>query len=131
MKRTSLIAIALVTVGLAASLALAKAKQPADVIVIDACKKKKAAVTFPHADHAKKRKIPCKTCHHNEGKPGRCSTSKCHAGKAEGKRPGCAEMSMKKNPFHIRCRGCHKKEKRGPAKCAQCHKVAATSPPSG
>ena len=47
---------------------------------------------------------------------------KCHAGKRKGKKPGCAEMSMKKNPFHITCAGCHKKLKKGPTKCKACHK---------
>jgi Class III cytochrome C family len=97
-----------------------EAKAPPDKIVIDGCKKKKPAVHFNHALHAKKGKIKCVSCHH-KGKPG-SKCSKCHAGKAKGKKPGCAEMSMKKNPFHINCAGCHKKVKKGPTKCKACHK---------
>jgi hypothetical protein len=33
-----------------------------------------------------------------------------------------AEMSMKTNPLHVTCLGCHKEEaKKGPTKCNECH----------
>ncbi len=103
---------------------LAVAKDPPKKVTLDKCKKKKSAVEFDHEMHVKKNKIACKKCHHT-GKNVACSTAKCHAGKADGKKPGCAEMSLKKNPYHIRCVGCHKKGlngKKGPRKCKDCHK---------
>ena len=33
-----------------------------------------------------------------------------------------AREAMIKNPFHIRCAGCHKAEKKGPVMCNGCHK---------
>ncbi len=89
--------------------------------VIKACQKTKPPVTFPHKDHVTKGKMACKTCHHT-GKNVACSSADCHAGKASGKKPGCAEASLTKNPFHINCVGCHKKMSKGPKTCAQCHK---------
>lgn len=99
---------------------LALAKDPPKKTVIKACAKKQPGVAFDHEAHTKKQKIECKTCHHT-GKNESCSTAKCHAGKAEGKRPGCEEMSLTKNPFHVTCIGCHKKGE-GPKKCKECHK---------
>ena len=34
------------------------------------------------------------------------------------------QMSLKKNPFHINCVGCHKEQGAGPAKCDECHPKA-------
>jgi len=107
--------VAFSAVGLAIS-----AKPAPKQVVIDKCKKKKKAVTLTHEKHIKILKIPCKKCHH-KGTPDKPCSS-CHAGKMKGKNPGCAEMSPKKNPFHISCMGCHKKLKKGPSKCKQCHK---------
>ncbi len=103
-----------------ASAIAAKKAAPKDV-TIKACQKTKPPVAFPHEAHAKKGKIACKTCHH-KGDEKACSSAGCHAGKAEGKRPGCAETSMTKNPYHVQCVNCHKKENKGPKACAQCHK---------
>jgi hypothetical protein len=97
------------------------AKSQPKVVVIDKCKKKKSGVKFNHAKHTKELKVKCKQCHH-KGKNKACASAGCHVGKAAGKKPGCAEMSMKKNPFHITCVGCHKKNKKGPKKCKECHK---------
>jgi hypothetical protein len=120
MHRTLLAGI--ITFGLIGAVAVLEAKPPPKTIVLDSCQKKKPAVTFPHQQHMKDLKIKCKECHH-KGKPGTsCSAAKCHAGKAEGDKPGCAEMSLKKNPFHINCVGCHKKKKKGPKTCNACHK---------
>jgi hypothetical protein len=111
--------------GVAALLASAglEAKKPPDKVVVKACVKKKSPVTFSHVGHVKKLKIKCATCHHKkDAKQFSCSSAKCHAGKAKDKVPGCAEMSKKKNPYHLQCIGCHKKKKKGPAKCKGCHK---------
>jgi len=102
------------------------AKEPPKTVVIDKCKKKKSGVSFNHEAHVKKQKLDCKTCHHKAKNPKApdktCAAAGCHAGKAEGKKPGCAEMSMTKNPFHISCAGCHKKMSKGPKGCKDCHK---------
>jgi len=102
--------------------ATSAAKPPPKHVVIQSCGKSKAPVTLPHELHAKKEKIPCKACHHTGDTSKSCSAAKCHAGKAEGKRPGCAEASLSKNPFHMSCIGCHNKKSEGPKNCAQCHK---------
>lgn len=121
-KRLLVVVIALGLVGGVAMLyTTASAKDAPKKVVIDKCKKKKSGVSFDHQAHVKKQKIKCKTCHHT-GKNDSCATAKCHAGKAEGKKPGCAEMSLKKNPYHISCVGCHKKQKKGPKGCKDCHK---------
>jgi len=103
-----------------------EAKKPPDKVVVKACAKKKKPVTFSHVKHAKGLKIKCASCHHKKDKKGKkafsCSSASCHAGKAKGKVPGCAEMSKKKNPYHIQCIGCHKKDKKGPTKCKGCHR---------
>ena len=109
--------------GLGAGLSVvsAVAKDAPKKLVIKDCQKSKPPVAFPHEEHVKKNKIACKTCHHKE--PGKaCGAAGCHAGKAEGKRPGCQEMNPSKNPFHITCIGCHKKQNKGPKACAECHK---------
>ncbi|MFH1131582.1 MAG: cytochrome c3 family protein [Pseudomonadota bacterium] len=89
-------------------------------VVIKKCGKKLPAVTFPHETHTQKQKFDCKKCHHKGKKATACVP--CHAGKEKGKTPGCAEMSSKKNPYHILCTTCHKKMKLGPNRCKECHK---------
>ena len=111
----------LITLGIMSMVTGLAAKPPPKQVTIDKFKKKKSAVAFNHEAHSKKLKIKCVTCHHTK-KQISCSTDKCHGAKAEGKKPGGGEMSMKKNPFHISCVDCHKKEKKGPAKCKECHK---------
>lgn len=115
------ILVAAIVLGVTGSVAGLYAKKAPGKVTLDQCKKKKSGVAFDHAQHAKKLKIKCKTCHHT-GKQQSCATAKCHLGKADGKKPGCAEMSLKKNPYHITCVGCHKKQKKGPKSCKQCHK---------
>jgi hypothetical protein len=90
-----------------------------EIVIINKAQAKKAPVTFPHEEHAEK--FGCQTCHHTvkEGaKPVSCF--ECH-----GKNPDIPDPSMsstKKNPFHIRCRGCHQEKGEGPTKCSECHK---------
>ncbi|MGA7616894.1 MAG: cytochrome c3 family protein [Thermoanaerobaculia bacterium] len=111
---------------LVTTLASAQQKAP-DTVKIDAAAKKQPAVTFPHAQHEKLVKT-CDTCHHtNKGLTAanakdvkKCSD--CHLNPTDAKVPSMAEMSMTKNPFHIKCIGCHKAEKKGPAMCKDCHK---------
>ena len=96
-------------------------------IKIDEAAKKQPAVTFDHSKHALTRAKSCDTCHHtqkglktDEGtKVVKCST--CHLDPKDAKVPSMREMSLAKNPFHIRCISCHKAEKKGPAACTGCH----------
>lgn len=108
--------IAVAALGLA-SAGLYAADAPKRIVI--KCNEKKPGVRFDHEQHAKKQKIACKTCHHT-GENTACSS--CHAGKAKGKKPGCGEMGLKKNPYHITCLNCHKKQKRGPRTCKACHR---------
>lgn len=111
----------LITLGIMGMVTGLAAKKPPKQVTIDKFKKKKSAVTFDHEAHSKKHKVKCVTCHHTK-KQESCSTDKCHGAKMDGKKPGGGEASLKKNPFHINCIGCHKKQKKGPSKCKECHK---------
>jgi hypothetical protein len=135
MKKLNLSAVVvLVFAGLfAASAALAvKAKDAPDKITIDQCKAKKPVVIFDHKKHFTENKIECVTCHHEQKdlKAGadvevqKCAT--CHLKELKEKAQSCQEMSPTKNPFHVRCLGCHKEKKdndpKPPTKCDDCHK---------
>lgn len=98
-----------------------------DKIRIDAAAKKQLPVPFDHAAHGTRAKS-CDTCHHTQkgltkaqaDKAVKCST--CHLDPKD-KAPSMREMSLTKNPFHIRCIACHKAEKKGPTgACNGCHK---------
>lgn len=96
---------------------------------IDAAAKKQPGVVFSHEKHTKRAKS-CDTCHHTQKglstdkgtKVVKCST--CHLAPKNAKVPGMREMSLTKNPFHIRCIACHKAQKKGPTACTACHKKA-------
>ncbi len=98
---------------------------PPEHITIDDCVAKKSAVEFPHAKHFEH--MECVTCHHtqetlsletaDQAKP----CSECHLKPEEASTPICSQMSPKKNPYHLTCMGCHKKEEKGPTKCDDCH----------
>jgi len=104
------------------------AKNPPKTVKVSKCGKKKGPVTFNHQKHVKDNKISCVQCHHmakdkKHKKDAYNPCASCHAGKAGAKNKyGCAEMSPKKNPYHIKCVGCHKKLKKGPRSCRKCHK---------
>ena len=59
-------------------------------------------VTFNHAKHPMK----CTTCHKDD-----------NGGKIEG-----FGATVNKDKAHAACHECHKKEGKGPQKCADCHK---------
>jgi hypothetical protein len=108
---------------------LALADQIPETIIINAAAKKQPPVPFTHAKHATTLAKTCDTCHHlqknltaekvKDMKVVKCST--CHLD-PKGEVPSMREMSMTKNPFHIRCISCHKAEKKGPVVCTACHK---------
>ena len=94
---------------------------------IDDCVDKKAAVEFPHAAHYEV--TECTTCHHtDEGLTADSGTAQpcgeCHTSPEAAETPECSQMSLKKNPYHINCVGCHKEQAAGPAKCDDCHPKA-------
>jgi hypothetical protein len=113
---------------------IASAHYPA-TIKIDEAKSKQPAVTLDHAKHGDTRVKNCGVCHHtqkditkevalaNKVDVKKCST--CHLDPKSDKIPSMREMSLTKNPFHIRCIGCHKEGKKGPTVCKDCHKAAA------
>jgi hypothetical protein len=94
-------------------------------VTIDAAAKKQPGVVFQHEKHAKLVKT-CDTCHHTQKslksdkdtKVVKCST--CHLD-PKGKALSMREMSLTKNPFHVRCMACHKEQKKGPIACTGCH----------
>ena len=90
-----------------------------DVITIDKAQAKKAPVVFPHGTHAKD--IECTVCHHTaKSKDDAGSCFECHG--KDPNAPDPSSSSTKENPFHIRCRGCHQEQGKGPTKCSDCHK---------
>jgi hypothetical protein len=68
-------------------------------------------VAFNHAKHGK----DCAACHHKDKAGAEQKCSKCHGDKTEGKK-----LSLKES-FHAQCKDCHKKVKKGPVKCDECH----------
>jgi hypothetical protein len=96
-----------------ASLGYGASESPAQDVVIKARQNTKLQpVPFSHATHVDKQKIDCATCHHKDAaKPKACST--CHA--AEGQE----KATSAKEPFHGKCRTCHKEQVA--IKCHYCH----------
>jgi hypothetical protein len=78
----------------------ASAAAPDKAIVLPA---KPGAVTFNHKSHAA---LKC---------------TQCHASEAGGAIEGFGK-TMNKDKAHAACHECHKKEGKGPQKCADCHK---------
>ena len=69
---------------------------------------KPGAVTFDHSKHAAAQGLKCTTCHATEA-----------GGAIEG-----FGKTANKDKAHAACHECHKKEAKGPQKCADCHKKA-------
>ena len=101
------------------------------VVKVDVAAKKQPPVTFNHAKHGDTLVKSCDTCHHTNKGLTKAQADKvevkkcaeCHL-EAKGKTPSMREMSLTKNPMHIRCVGCHKETKKGPMACTGCHKKA-------
>lgn len=110
--------VLMITAALTAAGVTADEKIP-DTITIEKAQAEKPAVVFPHGDHAKK--FDCLKCHHKAAsKDEVASCFKCHGVDPDAPDPSVA--SAKENPFHIRCRGCHKEQGLGPSKCSGCHR---------
>lgn len=94
---------------------------------IDEAKAKQPGVTFSHGKHATTYVKDCTTCHHadkgltkdNDKNVKNCAS--CHL-KAQGKMGTMADASLTKNPMHVLCIDCHKKQNKGPKTCTGCHK---------
>ncbi len=80
----------------------AAAEAPAKPITLPA---KPGTVTFDHSKHAT---LKCTQCHKDE-----------KGGAIEG-----FNKTVNKDKAHATCQECHKKEGKGPQKCADCHKKA-------
>jgi len=78
----------------------ASAAAPDKAIVLPA---KPGAVTFNHKTHTA---LKCTQCHKDD-----------KGGAIEG-----FSKTMNKDKAHAACHECHKKEAKGPQKCADCHK---------
>jgi len=91
-----------------------------EVFTIDKAQSKKPPVSFNHREHGDS--FDCNVCHHNVEKGAMDGNScfECHG--KDPKAPDPSVSSAKENPFHIRCRGCHKEKGEGPTKCNDCHK---------
>ena len=119
-----------ISLGLVLLAAVVFAHYPAK-LKIDEAAKKQPPVTFDHAKHGDKLAKNCETCHHTQKGLTRAvaeankveikKCSECHLNPAKAGIPSMREMSMTKNPMHIRCMGCHKEQKKGPTVCNQCH----------
>jgi len=99
-------------------LAAVEQKVP-EMVTIEKAQNKKPPVTFTHIKHSEE--INCLKCHHDaKSSADAQSCFVCHGTDPDAPNPGVA--SAKENPFHIRCKGCHKELGEGPTKCQGCHK---------
>lgn len=128
MKKLVTILVAVLLTMAFATVAMAKkATEAPESVTINAAQAKQPAVTFPHKAHVDMG-VTCETCHHTQKGLTKDSTDEvptcvsCHLNPKDAATPNMAEMSMKKNPFHMDCINCHKEKAKGPVKCAECHK---------
>ncbi len=98
-------------------------------------KHKKSLATFSHAKHATDYKVGCGECHHDDqGKPldlkdgdpvqgcGECHKDFGKLSKADKKMKKADKIKKYyEKAIHANCIGCHKKIKKGPKKCSECH----------
>ena len=97
-------------------------------VKVDVAAKKQPPVTFDHAKHGDTLVKSCDTCHHTNKGLTKAQTDKvdvkkcseCHLD-PKGTVPSMRDMSLTKNPLHVRCIGCHKDQKKGPTACNKCH----------
>jgi DnaJ-class molecular chaperone len=114
--------LAMGCVGVFASRTFAENKGP-ETVTLDYNKAKKKVENFNHKKHQEEIvKGDCKVCHHKkeEGKDARTCAS-CHADKSQEIKDSKGKVMKIQDAYHERCKGCHKKEKKGPTKCKECH----------
>lgn len=82
-------------------------------------------VAFPHEQHNEMAQIDeCNECHHvyEDGKlledesSEDQSCSECHGLEGSGRQPALMKA------YHLNCKGCHMKQKKGPVMCGECHR---------
>jgi hypothetical protein len=87
-------------------------------------KRQRPPAVFKHDDHNETAEIEeCNECHHlyEEGEKLEDESSEdqlcsdCHGETSNDNQPGL------KKAFHLNCKGCHSKNKKGPIMCGQCH----------
>ncbi|MGQ9494802.1 MAG: cytochrome c3 family protein [Thermoanaerobaculaceae bacterium] len=105
--------------------AVLMAAQNPETLTLDKAQAKQPPVAFPHKIHADK--YACDSCHHTQkGLSAKAekveSCASCHLDPEKAEIPSMRQVSLTKNPFHTSCINCHKKEAKGPTKCAECHK---------
>jgi hypothetical protein len=132
-----MITIAVVTASLFLAVGLYAASAP-DMIPMNNAgykKHKKSIVVLSHTKHAVDYKIACGECHHDDaGKPlelkdgdpvqgcGECHSYFGKRLKADKKMKKADKIKKyHKEALHANCIGCHKKMKKGPKKCSECH----------
>ena len=138
MKSRSLkLALAVITAVLFAAVGLYAASAP-DVIQMNNKgfkKHRKGIVTFAHTKHSGDYKLACGECHHDDqGKPrdlkdgdpvkgcGECHKEFGKIAKADRKMKKAEKVKKYyEKAIHANCVGCHKKNKKGPKKCKDCH----------
>jgi hypothetical protein len=132
-----LITIAVVAASLFLAVGLYAASAP-EVITMNSAgyaKHTKGLVQLSHTKHAVEYKIACGECHHDDaGKPlelkdgdpvqkcGECHKDFGKLDKADKKMAKADKIKKyQKEALHANCISCHKKEKKGPTKCTDCH----------
>lgn len=135
--RSLLITIAVVAASLFLAMGLYAASAP-EVITMNSAgyaKHSKGLVEFTHAKHAADHKLACGECQHDDaGKPltlkdgdpvkecGECHKEFGKLSKADRKLSKSEKIKKyQKEAMHANCVGCHKKMKKGPKKCSDCH----------
>ena len=131
------ITIAVVFVSLFVAVGLYATSAP-DIIPLDNPgykKHRKGIVQFTHTKHIKDYNIDCGECHHDDaGKPlalkdgdsvqgcGECHSNFGKLSKADKKLSKAEKIKgFHEQALHANCKGCHKKQKKGPSKCNDCH----------
>ncbi len=120
---------------LGTTLSTAQAEAPDDLTINSKIwpSKKYEDTKLTHKKHATDYKLQCDSCHHiykdgkNTWQEGqevqKCEA--CHTSAKTGKALREASPEEKKlslyDAFHDNCKGCHKKEQKGPIKCLECH----------
>jgi hypothetical protein len=117
------------TIVLAACLSFLISAHPQEdmqVVGADAfLKPRRPPAVFRHDAHNEAAGIEaCYVCHHVYDESGNLaddessedqSCSDCHELTRSGKKPALMKA------YHVNCKGCHKKNKKGPLMCGQCH----------
>ena len=134
-KGVSFVAVAVAVMFLWVAFSAAVVECPDDIVIETKgwSKDKYEPTPLSHKKHANEYKIQCKECHHvyedgknvwEEGQEVQ-KCSECHNVYKLGKDLREATEEEKKlslfKAYHDNCKGCHKKEQKGPVKCTECH----------